>query len=304
MTTPLGIGLIGCGRIAEVAWAPAIELESGARLAAVCDDVGSRATSLADGAPIFSDPAELVNADGVDAVVIATPATTHLILARLASDAGIPAIVEKPPAASLAEAQALTALERKPWVGFNRRFDPRIAPIAGTRPDEFPLRLDAELRYRRSAWGSHDPAGDDALLDLGSHLVDLALFLLGGELVRVRARLITGERATVELETERGRANLEAATDRRFSERIVLRDSAFLVGRSERGGVRDALRGLVGSDPHPLLTSVGGQLRAFVGAARGGDGGSLAQAVDGVRAMVAIEGARRSHAGGGDWVEP
>ena len=57
---------------------------------------------------IADDPSVAINDDGVDAVVIATPSTTHYELARAALDAGKHTLVEKPIATSSKDASDLT----------------------------------------------------------------------------------------------------------------------------------------------------------------------------------------------------
>ncbi len=113
-------GLIGCGRIAERVYILAMARVPGVRLAAVADPVLDRCERAAPGVPAFTSAAELIGARVVDALVLLTPAAVHLADARLAANAGLPTLVEKPPASTLAEAFELARLER-------RRDSPSIA---------------------------------------------------------------------------------------------------------------------------------------------------------------------------------
>jgi len=293
---PLRIGLIGCGRLAEVGYAPALALTPGVRAVAVADpDPTASATvaaALGNGSPVaeHADADALVAGAGVDAVVIASPPAEHLASARAASAAGLPALVEKPPAPDLEGAIELAALAPAPWIGFNRRF------AQGRLRDALPrggrIELELELRYRRAGWGARTVA-DDALLDLAPHLVDLAL-MLGGGPGEVRGARIGPERAELELETGRGPARIRCATDRSYRERVAVRTRGRDPVVWSRGGLRDNLAARLRRDRHPLVGSLARQLAAFASAVRGADPGPLASAEDGVRTMAVIEAARAS----------
>ena len=111
-----------------------------------------------------------------------SPASAHVADAGRAGAAGVAVLVEKPPAPDAAGAAALAALD-PPWVGFNRRFDPG-APRAHAVPTTDRSTSHLEIRYRRQSWGAH-AVHDDALPDLGPHLVDWARWLTGSEVHEV-----------------------------------------------------------------------------------------------------------------------
>ena len=86
------------------------------RLAAMCDASPARLEAVGDGFPAArrcTDPRVLFADASVDAVAIATPVGTHFALAEAALRAGKHVIVEKPMAASSAEAVKLVALARE-----------------------------------------------------------------------------------------------------------------------------------------------------------------------------------------------
>ena len=181
MTGAVRIGLVGAGRLAEVGYLPAAAAARDVVLAAVAepDPVRrDRVAALAHGLPAFPDAAALLAGTDVDALVLATPAAAHLADARIGAAAGLPVLVEKPPAPDRAGAAALAALEPAPYVAFNRRFDPAIAALRTATPAGAEVAVVAEIAYRRGGWGAHAVA-DDALLDLGPHLVDLARWITG-----------------------------------------------------------------------------------------------------------------------------
>ena len=111
---PLRFGLVGCGRLAERGYVEAIGRARGSELTALADPEQARCRRLDAGVPVYRDVAELA-ADGVaDAVIVATPRATHLDCARSAGAAGLPALVEKPPAADTSEAELLAELRPQP----------------------------------------------------------------------------------------------------------------------------------------------------------------------------------------------
>jgi UDP-2-acetamido-3-amino-2,3-dideoxy-glucuronate N-acetyltransferase len=82
-------------------------------LAALCDDSPERRRELQEqypGVPVVADFEEILHDDGIDAVVIATPAETHASLARRALLAGKDVFVEKPLALAVEEATELDRL--------------------------------------------------------------------------------------------------------------------------------------------------------------------------------------------------
>jgi predicted dehydrogenase len=287
------LGIAGCGRIAERGYVPAALAAEDVTIAGFADPDAGRLRQCVelwerqsgDEAKGFSSTAELLQSTPIDLLVVAAPAAHHHPLAEEAAAAGIPCLVEKPPAPDLATAERLAALDPQPLFAFNRRF------LQGTElrdqiPAEGWLELDLELRFRRNAWGAHQ-ADDEALLDAGIHLIDLACHLSASTPIAVRRAEIAPERATFELELTRARARISCATDRSHREAVTVCDrSGKLLGRSEWGGLRSRL-GRVFGQPDPLVHSLQRQLEAL-------HGRQLASAADGIAAMAVVEAARRS----------
>lgn len=291
----LRLGIAGCGRIAERGYLPAVAGMPDVELVAVADPDRGRAARLAAGAGsalAYGSSEEMIAAGRLEALVVAAPAERHLEIAALAAEVGLPSLVEKPPAPDLAGARALAALDPAPALAFNRRFlqGAELAPLV---PAEGWLEIDLELRFRRDGWAAH-ACRDEALLDAGIHLIDLAAFLSGSAPIAVRGASVAPERAELELELGRGRARIACATDRRYLERVELSDRAGRrVAGSAIGPVRARLYRLRGGED-PLVESLRLQLERFAEVVRGGDRGPLAGAEAAVTAMAAIEAARRS----------
>lgn len=296
---PLRLGLAGCGRIAE-RYLAAVQDLPGVAFVAVADpdaDRAARAALAAGGAAAHANAGELVAAGGVDALVVATPVGQHEEAARVAAETGLPSLVEKPPAPDLAGAVALAALEPLPAIGFNRRLL-QGAELASLVPASGWLELELELSFRRGGWGAH-VSHDEALLDAGTHLIDLAAFLTGSAPIAVRDAAIAPESAYLELELGRARARVHCSTDRRYAERVEIRDrGGRAIAISRTGGLRAAIARLGGGEDR-LVHSLRRQLELFAAKLRGEDPGALADADAAVAAMSVVDAARRSAELGG-----
>ena len=109
------VGLIGYGY-----WGPNLarnfsELQ-GARFAACCDLRQDRLDLVAlkhPGVDCTSYPQDIINNEKIDAVVIATPVSTHYDLARKALEAGKHVLIEKPITTSSSDAEKLISLAQK-----------------------------------------------------------------------------------------------------------------------------------------------------------------------------------------------
>lgn len=134
MTAPVRIALIGSGRIGQV-HAASIASSPDAVLAWVCDPVESGARQVAEryGARAASSVDEPLAAGDVDALLIASPTSTHIDLVARGIDAGLAVLCEKPIDLDIARVDALrprvTASGVPVAIGFNRRFDPGFASV-------------------------------------------------------------------------------------------------------------------------------------------------------------------------------
>jgi predicted dehydrogenase len=194
----VGIGMIGSGGMARVHAQAAADLgPERTRLVAVAG--GTRAPGLAADFGADADPtvdALLARAD-VDAVLIATPHTTHLELVRAAAAAGKHILLEKPMALDVAECDAMIEACRAAKGGAGVRL--MVAHITRFLPATTVARKLAEdgaigdLRmisvhrilegYPNSGW-TLDPAEGTAWLDWGSHGCDVVRWFAGSEPVR------------------------------------------------------------------------------------------------------------------------
>jgi myo-inositol 2-dehydrogenase/D-chiro-inositol 1-dehydrogenase len=297
----LRLGLIGCGRLAERGYIPALRRVADARLVAAADPATDRCRALAGDTAHFEGAAQLVQAGGVDAVIVASPAASHLSDARAASAAGIPALVEKPPAGDAAEAASVAALAPAPWMGFNRRYEPGLQRLRRRIPAQGEVRIEMQ-QHNPGGWASH-VVRDDALLSLGPHLIDLARWLSASEVEEVRVLELEPSRAIVEMRLGRGTARISCGTGLPHRDRVraTLPDGSswsFRGDAAPRRLVRRLRRPRLGELVHLLVR----ELEDFLLAVRGGAPRFLASAADGVSVMRVIDAARGASGAGGGWV--
>lgn len=216
------VGIIGSGYIAAAHSAAYRhvagtypELVSGVELAAAADVDGTRAEALAarwGWARWTTDWRQITRNEDVDVVDICVPNHLHAEIAIDAFAHGKHVICEKPMAAELADAEAMAAAcEQAPGIGqvcFYYRTWPAISwirqllddgslgsvrHVRGWMLQDYAAREDHDLGWRAKP----ALAGAGALGDLGSHIIDLVLHLVGpiesvvsstGELVRPQGR--------------------------------------------------------------------------------------------------------------------
>ncbi len=301
------LGIAGCGRIAERGYVPAALAAEGVTIAAFADPNAERLDRClrlwregGGEAAGFADLASLLAAEPIDLLVVAAPLDHHVALAEQAAAAGVRSLVEKPPAPDLAGAQRLAGLDPEPLLAFNRRFL-QGAELREAIPAEGWIELDLALRFHQGSWSAHE-VRDEALLDAGIHLVDLACHLSSASPIAVRGARIEPQRAGFELELSRGRARIECATDRSHREAISIRDrSGKQLASWGWGGLRSRLAARMGGSD-PLTLSLRRQLEeAGVSLMeppnlllQQGHPSLLATARDGVTAMAIVEAARSS----------
>lgn len=128
MSAPLRVGVVGVGHLGRH-HARLLSSIDGAALTGVADLSPERAEAAAGQALAVTTATELI--DHVDAVTIAVPTVDHLSVARPFLQRGIHVLVEKPMAASLAEANELIELAQASGatlaVGHTERFNPAVA---------------------------------------------------------------------------------------------------------------------------------------------------------------------------------
>jgi predicted dehydrogenase len=197
MTTQTGrirVGLIGAGRVALANHLPGLALLPQVAITALCDaDAGVLAQALRStpGARGFASVRELLDADLVDAVIIATPNHVHREIALAAIQAGKHVLCEKPLALTTADARDMERAADQAGVRHMTAFTYRFVPgmrymrhlvttgALGT-PIHFRARRFQDWGRRALAWRQRKEfAGTGELGDMLSHRLDYAHLLVG-----------------------------------------------------------------------------------------------------------------------------
>lgn len=192
------VGLIGLGRHGRRYADHLVRGDiPGARLTGLWRRDPARAASDAHelGVPALPDPAAVLEV--ADAAVIVVPASEHLPLAELAARKGLPTLLEKPLARTVAEGTAIIeAFESRGgrlMVAHTLRFDPLTLALRDLADQSGELRgfdLEQRLEPRGLAW-ELDPAlaGGGVLLQTGIHGLDALRFINRRPLALVSAQL-------------------------------------------------------------------------------------------------------------------
>lgn len=187
---PLRVSLIGYGYAGRTFHAPLIRAVPGLSLDFVGSSDAAKVHAALPDVEVIGDPLRAATDPRADLVVIATPNDSHAPLARAALAAGRHVVVDKPMTTTLAEARELAALAddrgRLLSVFHNRRWDSdwlavRQAVDEGLIGDvvHFESRIERFRPQPRPRWRERPGPGSGLLWDLGPHLVDQALQLMG-----------------------------------------------------------------------------------------------------------------------------
>jgi len=191
---PIGVAIIGTGKIALANHLPGLALCPHARLVALCD---TDSASLAEAATntgvgrTYSDYHAVISDPAVDAVIVATPNFTHPPIAAAAIQAGKHILCEKPLALSFADAlkmyESAESAGIRHMTAFTYRFVPAMRYMkhlidAGSvgRPFHFRARRFQDWGKRPLGWRqSKQLAGTGEMGDMLSHRIDYAHHLVG-----------------------------------------------------------------------------------------------------------------------------
>lgn len=207
----LNIGIIGCGKIAQVRHIPEYNNNPDAHIVAFYDYDHARAQQMAQqfGGRACDSVEELLAMPEIDAVSICTPNTFHAQMTIQALNAGKHVLCEKPMATTLEDCEAMVAAAKKNrrylMIGHNQRLagahvkarelvgEGAIGKILTFRtifghggPETWSITPGRNVWFfdrKRAAMG--------AMADLGVHKTDLISYLTGERIIAATARLDT-----------------------------------------------------------------------------------------------------------------
>ena len=128
---PISIGLVGLGKIAIDQHIPAINANSNLELVAGCSP-----HARPEGVRAYRNMTEMLQAHPeIEAVAICTPPQVRHAIAKEAIDAGKHVFLEKPPAATLGEAEAIRRLAEAKGISLLASWHSRFAPAVEATQD-------------------------------------------------------------------------------------------------------------------------------------------------------------------------
>jgi myo-inositol 2-dehydrogenase / D-chiro-inositol 1-dehydrogenase len=296
---PFGLGLVGAGRMGRLHMRALSDSEI-VRVVAVAEpSAASRAALAGAGAAIHADVATMLDAGGLDGVLVAAPSTLHLALVEQLAAAGVAILCEKPCGVTADQARAAAAVAThrnvKLQVAYWRRFVPALQDLRRRIADGA---LGDLYFLACHQWDGEPPtaqfrAGSGGIfIDMGVHEFDQLRWLSGQDIAGLHPAVasvsadppIAGDAESAQvLCTLSGGSTALVALGRRFPLGDVCRVEIF--------GTRDAADVRFLWPPHGeqvFLQALRLQAEGFAAWVRGGaPAGASAQ--DAVAALAAAE---------------
>ncbi|MCR9030151.1 Gfo/Idh/MocA family oxidoreductase [Citrobacter amalonaticus] len=198
-SSPLRVAIIGAGQVADNVHASYYCTREDLELVAVCDSRRSQAQTLADkygNAQVWDDPQAMLLKVKPDIVSICSPNRFHYQHTLLALEAGCHVMCEKPPAMTPDQALEMRNTARRMGkvlaYDFHHRFalDTQLLReqvMEGVLGEIYVTNARALRRCGVPGWGvftNKALQGGGPLIDLGIHMLDAAMYVLGFPMVK------------------------------------------------------------------------------------------------------------------------
>lgn len=193
-SAPLRVAIIGAGQVADNVHASYYCTRDDLQLVAVCDSRLSQAQRLADkygNAQVWDDPEVMLRDVKPDIVSVCSPNRFHYEHTLLALNAGCHVMCEKPPAMTPDQALEMRNTARRMGrvlaYDFHHRFalDTQLLRekvMAGVLGEIYVTNARALRRCGVPGWGvftNKELQGGGPLIDIGIHMLDAAMYVLG-----------------------------------------------------------------------------------------------------------------------------
>ena len=190
------VGIVGCGGIARGAHWPFYKNDKRVKVVAVCDIIKERAEAFVRDfypeAAVYTDYRDLVAREDIDCVDICTPNYLHSEIAVAAFAHGKNVFSEKPDAVSPEKAIAMKEAAEKAGKLLMVMRNNRFADASAYMKKYIDAGRMGEIYAGRCAWQrrrgipgkggwftTKAQSGGGPLIDLGVHMIDLAVWLMG-----------------------------------------------------------------------------------------------------------------------------
>lgn len=197
MSKKLKIGVVGCGGIARFAHFPAYANMDNVEIVAVCDIIKERAEQMKkdfhlDSAKVYGDFEEFIQDENIESVDICTPNYLHAPFAVASFAHGKHVFCEKPDAVGVDKVNEMKAAAEKAGKTLMVMRNNRFAAASqytkqyiedGKMGDIYSGRCGWQRRRGipgKGGWfTTKEQSGGGPLIDLGVHMIDLAIWLMG-----------------------------------------------------------------------------------------------------------------------------
>lgn len=203
MSRRVRVGVVGTSIAAEYLHLRSLSHHPHAEVTAICARNPERTRAMAEKhsiPQIYAEYAEMIRKGGLDAIVVAAPDDLHYAITMQALDAGLHVLCEKPLALTAQQAQEMYEKAENAKVKHMVMFTYRWMPFFRYARDlidqgyvgscygcEFHY-LMGHGRSGRYGWRFDRQRANGTLADMGSHMIDLARWLVG-DIVRVGVQL-------------------------------------------------------------------------------------------------------------------
>jgi len=186
------IGVIGLGGVAQLVHLPNFSKIPNADLTAVAEINRNRLQAISDKFNVkqrFCNYNDMLEKSDIEAVIIATPTSTHKDITIDCLNAGKDVLIEKPMARTFQEAKQIVDAAKKNkkilMVGMNLRYRPDtmlLRSFINTNEIGEPFYVKCGWIRKQSSgekwFTKKEESGGGVIIDLGIHIMDLALWLL------------------------------------------------------------------------------------------------------------------------------
>ena len=202
----LKTGIIGCGGIANGKHMPTLAKMEDVEMVAFCDIVPERAQEAArrygaPGARVYTDYRDLLREAEITDVRVLTDNSSHRAITIDALEAGKHVLCEKPLAITYEDAKRMVETSHKTGklltVGYQHRYNLDSIYLkkemeAGTLGDVYIAKARVLRRRGAPTWGAFhqkEKVGGGPMIDVGTHVIDLVLWLLNNYQLRYVAAM-------------------------------------------------------------------------------------------------------------------
>lgn len=190
------VGIIGIGGIFKGSHIGEYLDDERLEVVALCDIIEERATEIRDkhfpNAAVYTDFRELLKDESIDSVDICTPNYLHSIIAVAAFEAGKHVFCEKPDAVNVEEVLKMNRAAEKAGKTLMIMRNNRFSPASQYAKKYIESAAMGDIYCGRCGWQrrrgipgkggwftTKAQSGGGPLIDLGVHMIDLAIWLMG-----------------------------------------------------------------------------------------------------------------------------